>query len=608
EKITGYVTEEDGDGKTIVTGFKYKDAADAEQEVLFTEGEKELIAAFKSWGAYPAIKDGKIETDDATAVLAVTDPQPVITDADGNPKYAVTWKFDETDTTKVVGYSLTEYKTVNKEDFSEAETEYFNSVQPLKFPMINQNGGGFKKVDVMKTVEHASGPPEIEGITWNFETTGDGKQQLIGYTLGDGITTINFTEDEKSYFPPDSNLYPELKAEKIPIQIKGDIGLQLRVSDDKKRIEVVDKTGKFGEDIIFQDTAAGKIATMLGMSEAGAAKSLVKGESLNLQTISYNTKISDLNGGLGVNLQGVTFTIRDTSGASVPFAFDVEKPETIGDILNMINRSKLKVFAKINSTGDGIVIEEINSEAAKNDFSISESKNGVLKQLGIATGVVKKETRPASDDNKGVLSLSGSTAYTIKVEKTDTLDDIRKKINDLGAAFKATTLNDGTSKPYRLSITGSATGASGKMAIDFSGIGLDTMTMTKAQDSAVLLGDPNSASSIVVHSKSNTITGAVPGIAFTITGTSTTPINVWTENSSADIKVSLKSFVENYNNFRKYYNELTNIDIVNNTKGILSLDPTLQRLESEMSELILNKFPGLGEVKSLADIGIKLSP
>jgi flagellar hook-associated protein 2 len=169
-------------------------------------------------------------------------------------------------------------------------------------------------------------------------------------------------------------------------------------------------------------------------------------------------------------------------------------------------------------------------------------------------------------------------------------------------------INDGSAKPYRLSISGSATGAAGNMKIDLSALGLDTTVMSKAQDACILYGDPDGGTSLMIQSKTNTFSNIIPGASITINGTSSTPINVWTEDSPADIKNSLKTFVENYNKLKKFLNENTLIDVNQNVKGLLAQDTTLLALERDMNELLLKSFSNLGPIRTLADVGVKMVP
>ncbi|MGL6224999.1 MAG: flagellar filament capping protein FliD [Thermoguttaceae bacterium] len=563
-----------------------------EYQALTSAETAKLPSMYDTDYSFPVFVDGVVQTTPAFLVTSDTEP----TYSPTEEGFTVTWTYDEDDPTQVIGYTLTQYKTVELNDSDAESVNAMLAEVPPKYPVFNAE----KKLQYtgtkMNTVDRTTAE-SYEGIDWLYATEGDPDSGVIGYALGDG-TKIMLTDEQKAALG--SGEYPELDLKKIDIYKTGSIGLEIRVNNAKNGLEVVDTTGAFAEGIIFADTA-GHVAAMLGFQTLGVYQSSVQGIDMALQTVSYNTKLSSLNGGAGVLTVGSMFIIKDSLGKSYPYIFDQERPETLGDIIDAINlQTKAKVSARLNDTGDGIVLYEFGG--GTEPFSVSElGNNNIAQHLGIKTGAVTR-----TNGSIGALALNGSTTYTVKVEKTDSLDDIRKKLNELGASFQATIINDGSSNPYRLSITGTQTGASGQMHCDFSAIGLGSTVMTKAQDAVLVMGDTDNPNSVIITSKSNTVSGVIPGMTLTIGGVSQTPINVWTERSSVEMKASLIAFVDNYNKLNDLLQELTFIDVTAGEKGIFAMDPLLNRLRSEMSNLVLKSYNNLGPIRSLADIGVSL--
>ncbi len=597
-----------GPGADKITGYTYDDGSENGKYVEFTEEELAMLPTYQQAGQadgeyFPVIVDGKIKLD---YTVSSTDTDPAY--SAGANEFEVAWKYEDAgDPSKITGYTLTKYKTVQLT--ADEQTKVNAVLDAGEFPVI-ENGA---LVYEMQTIDSATAQA-YEGVHWIMETEGDPESKVLGYKLGDNGPEVLFantlTSEELAMLTP--GRYPELKLDPLPSKLKGNIGLELRVNDAKTGLELVDTTGSYSQNVVFADYG-GKVAAMLGFA-TNSASSKVQGSDLHIQTVSQNTKLADLNGGQGLQTSGSMLTVTNTAGVSYTYVFDTAKPETLGDIIDTMNlqmmAKKMNVVARINDAGDGVMFAEY-ALGSTSDFSVTETgKNNVAKALGIQTGTVKRSTRPVSEDGTayGTLQLTGTTKYTVHIEKTDSLDKVREKINALGAGFKATIINDGSDKPYRLSITGSSTGAAGKMTTDFSALGLGSAVMTKAQDAVVLFGDPESSSSVILNSKTNVISGTVPGITLTINGTSTTPVNVWTEKSSVDIKTSLSEFVKNYNKYRTLYNELTAIDLKAGTKGHLAMDSTITRLEADFNELILKNYVGLGSIKSLADVGVTLTP
>lgn len=625
-----YVSEEDdGSGNTV----------EVERYHAFTDVYKKALRQDFAEGEAPNIVGGKLERAEPEAYGIITtslqDGAPAYTFEDDG--FEIEWTYDES-TGEVIGYKRTTFSdhTFTAEEqaaFDEvwnqikATEEDPTSVDVLIYPLFTEDGklNFTERPKTTATDPKESSDPDLQAkyadITWEF-AEGKGPEEggfPIGYFL-------HKDSDYEQHVRFDSAMegYPELKMEKLPEYQKTEIGLKLQLGSNGQGLDLVDTTGEYQNGITFANFAQGygKLATMLGFGAVNRASNAVKGADLNLQTVSANTKISDLNGGAGVNTEKAVLTIRDTKGATTTIDFDQDKPETLGDIIDMINQRSASVLARINNTGDGILLQEMYSETSAgvgntHDFTVSMigGNDNIAKQLGIQTGTVKREDRTITTDpdtgartSSDILSLNGSTTHTIQVEATDTLDDIRTKLNDLDAGFKVTTVNDGTAKPYRLSIASTTTGSRGQMNVDFSGIGLGTTTMSKAQDAVMLYGDPDNPDALILNSSTNSFNNVVPGINLTINSITKEPINVWTENSSVEIKTSLKAFVENYNKYRQFYNEATLVDIDAGTKGLLAMDPTLQQMDREMTELILKQFYDLGDVRGLAALGITLDP
>lgn len=104
---------------------------------------------------------------------------------------------------------------------------------------------------------------------------------------------------------------------------------------------------------------------------------------LGLRTLTGETRLADLNYGMGVhNAEGTDFTIRRNDG--VELEIDIATATTIGDVLNLINNHpgnldpSTRVVARLTSTGNGIelvdddpqgtgqltIVRAFNSEAA----------------------------------------------------------------------------------------------------------------------------------------------------------------------------------------------------------------------------------------------------
>jgi flagellar hook-associated protein 2 len=263
----------------------------------------------------------------------------------------------------------------------------------------------------------------------------------------------------------------------------------------------------------------------------------------------------------------------------------------------------VKVVAKINENGDGIVFEEYAGGTRSFSIADADSTSRFAASLGIATSVSQSQKDP-----DGRMRINVSETHQIEVEETDSLDDIRKKINDLNVGYSASILVDGSNAPFRLSISSKQTGAAGGFNIDLSAIGLTTETMSQAKDAMIVYGDANQSTGLILRSNTNSFKGIINGIDLTITGVSDTPVTITSASTNIDVKVRLQQFVENYNVFREQLN--TDMFFQVSNKGvegnILWNSSVAKAFDRDVVDMLLKTVEGIPGIRSLADLGITL--
>src|SRR5690606_31450350 len=115
---------------------------------------------------------------------------------------------------------------------------------------------------------------------------------------------------------------------------------------------ITDESGGTG-DLVISDVA-GTAAADLQL--AGTFTGTTTADSGNLQ-FRYITAASSLD---VLNVTRGKFTITDSSGVSATVDLTQGNENTIGDVIQEINSRGLKVNARVNDNGDGIVIEDTN--------------------------------------------------------------------------------------------------------------------------------------------------------------------------------------------------------------------------------------------------------
>jgi len=379
------------------------------------------------------------------------------------------------------------------------------------------------------------------------------------------------------------------------------IGITAAVNSAGNGIELTDMTGKTTGNLIVANADATNTADALQITADVASASVNSGD-LNLQTVSWNTKLSTLNGGDGV--ASGTFTITDSKGVSAEIDLTSDSIETIGDVIKAINRSGLEIEASLNDTGDGIVIRDTGEGSGT--LAIVDGGDGTAGDLFL-TG---SATTTTDGEGNKVQVIDGRQQYTIDLESAGSLEDLAAAINALGADVTATIINDGSSSGYRLSISSGTTGKQGNLVIDMSSLGdLNLDETIHGEDALILVGSSSTAANNTLFSSStNKFKDAVAGITVTLKDTSSSAITLTVGATTSNLSGTIDTIVGYYNDFIESLSTYTAYDSDTETAAVLNCDPTAIRLQSELASLLSGKFSVDGtSITSLEQLGISLA-
>ncbi|NOZ38710.1 MAG: flagellar filament capping protein FliD [Planctomycetes bacterium] len=135
------------------------------------------------------------------------------------------------------------------------------------------------------------------------------------------------------------------------------IGITATINTSRNGIVLTDTTGQTTSNLIVANGGAETLADALGITIDAAVDS-VNGGSLGRQTLSEATLLSSLNGGEGITPSDIRIT--DSSGKQTAIDLNASGNEanTIGDVIDAINAATIGVQARINDSGDGILITD----------------------------------------------------------------------------------------------------------------------------------------------------------------------------------------------------------------------------------------------------------
>jgi len=363
-------------------------------------------------------------------------------------------------------------------------------------------------------------------------------------------------------------------------------------------IEIVDASGATTNNLIVANADATNTADQLNIAVDDTVTSINSG-SLERQTVSENTTLAELNGGAGV--ASGTLTITDSSGQSAVLDLSPSEITTVGDVLIEIGRLGIGVEARINDTGDGILL--VDTAGGATTLSVAEGNRTAARDLRL---LGEAET---IDFGEGpVQVIDGTTTATFELDTEDTLDDLVQQIVDADLGISATTFNDGSAgKPVHLLLTSDRAGKAGELLVDTSQIALAFSETAAARDARLLFGSPDNTNlGVLATSNTNTFGDVLPDVSLKIQQSSSSPVTVTVGNTNEALVEELQEFVADYNEIRTRLAELTAFDVETGQKGILVGDSAALRLDVDFSNLLSGVFSGAGTIRSLETVGISI--
>ena len=211
-----------------------------------------------------------------------------------------------------------------------------------------------------------------------------------------------------------------------------------------------------------------------------------------------------------------------------------------------------------------------------------------------------------------VTSASGQAITGIGITKqtyADTPAGVVDAINNSGRGYKAQLINDGSSAPFKVMITG-ANGATEGFSISSTdtagnafGTGLTVPSGYGAADASVVVDG------ISYTRKSNLITDIIPGVTLSLKGVTTSAASISMDRDTTDLKTRLNALVVAYNDFNDIVNQTTDPKSTLETYGnTLVGDSTVRMIRQQMRSLLFSPSSTPGRsVSALSQLGYSLN-
>lgn len=270
-------------------------------------------------------------------------------------------------------------------------------------------------------------------------------------------------------------------------------------------------------------------------------------------------------------------------------------------------------------TDDPVLKIETNDGASNGDYNITVDKLATTSKV---EGTFASSTTALITEDGTLTFKAGDEEFTVDVKAGDTLEQVRKRINNNGDNFGLTAnivnTSDGKAKLILdsgvsgagndLSITGSTTALTDKFSTTGS-----NMTQTQAAGSAQITVDGN-----ILTSETNTFEDTIAGLDVTVLRTSdkdtdgnakSNRVKVTTDTSA--ITKLVQNFIDSYNTLNTKMTELGKRNTISGGEsqddgGALAGDSTPRIVRNLMTNAIMTPSTNSTVYSTIFQLGIKM--
>jgi flagellar hook-associated protein 2 len=267
------------------------------------------------------------------------------------------------------------------------------------------------------------------------------------------------------------------------------------------------------------------------------------------------------------------------------------------------NSSSTAVSAATNNSAPGTYTVTVESLASVQTIATGTP---VPASTTPGAGTLHIELGTYGPNQTSFTPKAGATAVDVAIAATDTLADVRDKINAAGAGVTALIMTDASGS--RLLIRSNDTGAanafrtSGVASLAFDpSAGVTTMvqSQTAADAQATVNG-------LAVTSSSNSLSNIVDGLTLNLANVTTDPVTVNVVTDTDALKKTISDFAAAYTAVVKLIGTDTKYDAATKTGGILQGDSAAVGIQRQLRTLAGSLSAASSTFGHLSDIGLEL--
>lgn len=211
---------------------------------------------------------------------------------------------------------------------------------------------------------------------------------------------------------------------------------------------------------------------------------------------------------------------------------------------------------------------------------------------------------------KLTIQVGSGASAELTIDATDSLDSIAAKINGAGIRVGAAVFYDGSS--YRLQLRGLDTGGANALTFVETGTSLDLNGTGQTESSGRTVQQAKDAQLTIdgfaVTRSTNQISGAIPGVTFALTQTTTSPVTITVANDPSALATKLRAVVSAYNQVITQIHAAAGFGTQKASSSVLAGDSSLRMVTDRLASAVTSIVgSGSSKYSMLASIGVSVT-
>jgi flagellar hook-associated protein 2 len=258
------------------------------------------------------------------------------------------------------------------------------------------------------------------------------------------------------------------------------------------------------------------------------------------------------------------------------------------------------------ATTMSVEVSQLARTQSAASLSVASTAVGAVGTLQLELG---SWSEPTTSPVAGPVFTANGTTASVSIVATDTLTDIKTKINAANAGVTASVLKDGANE--RLVIRSNTTGADAGFRLDTpADAGLAALGFTNPDSAAFVGQSPLDAkvkiNGVSVKSASNTMANVTAGVTLQLTQVTTAPVEITVEPDLEVVDKNIQSFVDAYNALNKTLADATKYSAAAKVGGVLQGDSATTGLQNALRAMLGSSGAGTKPTFThLSDIGLE---